>query len=117
MKMEAKIIYIAGPITDMLDQNRPLFEQATRIVRNLGYIVRNPHELCADIPADKPWEEFMRRCLPALCECTDLILLPEWKFSRGANIERSVAISLGIRVHDSIDEFMKAEHAEKEVSV
>lgn len=99
------ILYIAGPITGIENENRPSFERVAKHFRDLGFIVRNPHEFCHDIPKGSNWSIYMRRCLTILAECTDIVFLPGWKHSRGANIELQAAEGIGMNVHYSIKEF------------
>lgn len=99
------IIYIAGPITGMIGLNKVAFDDAARSIKNLGFIVRNPHEFCADIPAGSDWHIYMRRCISTLSECTDFVLLPGWKHSPGANLELTIALSLGMAVHYGLEDF------------
>lgn len=99
------ILYIAGPISGMAEENRPAFEKAAKHFRDLGFIVRNPHEFCHDIPVGSNWSIYMRRCLQVLAECTDIILLPGWKHSKGANIELQIAEGIGMNIHYSLMDF------------
>ena len=71
----------------------------------MGYDVRNPHEFCADIPRGSDDTVYYRRGVLQLCDCTDIVLLRGWKFSTGANLERNVAQTLGISIHESIEDF------------
>jgi hypothetical protein len=55
------------------------------------------------------WETCMRYDLKILMDCDVLVLLPNWKKSRGAKFEVLIAKKLGIRVvkiHDLIVEAM-----------
>ncbi|MGJ1424521.1 DUF4406 domain-containing protein [Sphingobacterium spiritivorum] len=100
-----KIIYIAGPITGMKNLNREAFDNASKELKSLGYIVRNPHEFCSNIPKDAPWEMFMRICISVLSECTDVILLNGWKHSTGANLEKHIATELSMNIHYGVEDF------------
>lgn len=111
METPEKTVYIAGPISNMPHGNVKAFAEATRTVRNMGHIAKNPHELCHDIPKGSPWETYMRRCIPHLMECTDIVLLPGWQQSDGANLEHLNASIVGITIHDSLEHFVaRAEH-------
>ncbi|HDG9216723.1 TPA: DUF4406 domain-containing protein, partial [Pseudomonas aeruginosa] len=48
-----------------------------------------------------PWQTFMRDGIKRLMDCDILALLPGWERSRGANIERGLAITLGMHVVDA----------------
>ena len=105
METQQKIVYIAGPISYQPNGNYAAFSLATKIVRNMGHIAKNPHEFCSDIPRSAPWGTFIRRGLKQLMECTDIILLPGWESSDGASLEQLNASLVGITVHDSIAAF------------
>lgn len=105
-----RIVYVSGPVTDIHDGNRLTFEATTKAIRNLGHIARNPHEFCADIPKDSDWEVFMRRGITQLMGCTDIIMLPKFKQSRGAMLELRLAQELGIRIYFGMHQF-KLDHA------
>lgn len=99
-----EIIYIAGPVSGIADLNRPAFEKATRKLRGMGYIVRNPHEICVDVDPDD-WEACMRKCLREMMDCSLVLLLPGWQQSKGCNLEISNAGMVGIKVRD-IESFL-----------
>lgn len=109
-----KTVYIAGPITNVPYGNVTAFAEATRTVRNLGFIAKNPHELCHDIPKGSPWETYMRRCIPHLMECTDIIFLPGWENSEGANFEQLCATIVGITNHYTLDHFVARAEYERD---
>lgn len=98
-------IYIAGPISGIAGENKEAFYNAARALKNQGFFVRNPHEFCHDIPLASDWHIYMRRCLTQLADCTDIILLPGWKHSTGANLELKIAESLGMNIHFGISNF------------
>lgn len=93
--------YIAGPITGLPNFNQEAFEEAARVLRNIGLDVHQPFEL-KDFPEDhskKPWTWYMRRGITELVKCHALILLPGWDESRGALTELRIAQSLGYPVY------------------
>lgn len=116
MNSQNPIIYIAGPITGMIGQNKKSFDDAARAVKNLGFIVRNPHEFCEDIPLESTWDIYMRRCIAKLVECSDILMLPGWKHSPGANLELQIALQLGIRIHYGLEDFHNTILSEQERS-
>lgn len=90
-------IYIAGPMTGLPEFNYPAFHAKAAELRAQGYEVRNPAENDGE-STDKPWAFYMRLALRSLLECDEIHLLPGWSTSRGANIERFVAWSIGMTV-------------------
>jgi predicted secreted Zn-dependent protease len=49
-------------------------------------------------PPDAEWEICMRYDLKVLADCDVLVLLPNWRKSRGAKLELRIAKELGLRV-------------------
>src|SRR5690625_886848 len=90
-------IYISGPMTGINDLNRPLFNSVATELRDMGYDVVNPVELC---PPGMGWSDCMRRDISALMECDSILLLPGWMDSKGARLERHIAVQLGMQVYD-----------------
>lgn len=113
METSQKTVYIAGPISNIPHGNVVAFADATKAVRNMGHIAKNPHEFCSDIPKTAPWETFIRRGLQQLMDCTDIILLPGWESSDGASLEHMNAAIVGIKIHESIEAFREAYAAER----
>lgn len=89
-------IYIAGAMSDMPDLNYPAFHAATKALRDLGYVVENPAENPA--PACGSWEAYMRMAIAQLVTCDEIHMLRGWSKSRGAKIERQLAMDLGLLV-------------------
>jgi Domain of unknown function (DUF4406) len=100
-KMTQKKIYIAGAISglepnDVFDK----FEHAERIVRVHGYEPFNPYVSIGLSPDFKgaTWEQLMRTCIIVLMACDGVLLCHDWQQSKGAVIERDIAIKIGIPV-------------------
>nr|WP_265342954.1 DUF4406 domain-containing protein [Pseudomonas aeruginosa] len=89
-------IYLAGPMTGLPEFNYPAFHAEAARLRHLGYHVENPAENPA--PACGTWAGYMRKALAQLVTCDAIALLPGWPSSRGANIERSLAFAMGMKV-------------------
>lgn len=87
-------IYLAGPMTGYVDHNFPAFNYAAKVLRERGHEVVNPAELVED--PTKPWEYYMRRDIPLLCQCEAIALLPGFTASRGAELEQTIASALGM---------------------
>jgi hypothetical protein len=90
-------LYIAGPMSSLPDKNLPAFAAATEQLRAAGYHPVNPGR-----NGQRPgweWLDYMRAALHDLIDCHAVALLPGWEHSRGARIERHLAIELGMPVH------------------
>lgn len=92
-------IYLAGPLTSMgkLADNLSAFQVEARRLRKLGWTVFSPPE--EEVPGWE-WEEYMRRDIKHLPECRMLALMPNWEKSRGAKIERDLALAFNMPVID-----------------
>ena len=83
MISEHEILYLSGAITS--DPHfREKFADAQMVLEELGYIVINP---CI-LPAGMTYEQYMKIDL-CFVETADVIcMLPDWKKSPGAKIEK-----------------------------
>lgn len=72
----------------------------TRYYCDLHYNVGYTHGLIInfEILGKGTWEEYMKNDISILIRCDEIHLLPDWKESKGAIIERNLAISLNIPI-------------------
>lgn len=91
------IIYLAGPMTGLPEHNYPAFADAAAKLRGRGMEVRSPHEIDGG-SMDRSWDWYMRAAIAMLLGCEKIVLLPGWKDSRGARLERKIAEELGMPV-------------------
>lgn len=89
-------IYISGPIS-----GRPLqeafkeFEEMEKRISACGHTGVNPFKKAA-VPNDR-WAFHMRADIIKMMGCQAILLLPRWWVSRGAWIERLLALAVGIK--------------------
>lgn len=89
--------YLSGPISGIDNQNWDAFERAEFGIRALGHGVVNPLKVQDGIVN---WEEAMRADLIALLkDCDGIVLLDGWPTSKGAGLELTVALALGLPVY------------------
>lgn len=94
-------LYIAGPMTGLLDNNYPAFHAAAERLRAAGYAVENPAE---NTPPDPnhfnggTWVQWMRLALRQMLTCDGVALLSGWHQSQGAKIEARTARDVGLPV-------------------
>lgn len=69
-----------------------LFQKLEDELTAKGYEVINPMKLNHD--HDKTWENYMRVCIKALCDCDAIYVMKNHFDSRGAIIEVDLAIKL-----------------------
>lgn len=88
------IVYIAGPMTNLPEFNRPAFFAAAARLRGAGNIPLNP----AVLPDGLSQANYMAICMPML-QCAEAIyLLDGWESSAGAVAEYHLAYKLGLKV-------------------
>ena len=97
--MKKKKVYISGQITGLEKETyTALFSYAEKKIESAGYTAINPARLddCEN-PEKMEWSDFLRRDIKLLCGCDYICLLPNWKESRGARLEATIAEQLGIQ--------------------
>ena len=102
-------IYIAGKITGDKDY-RTKFLKAEEKIRNMGHSVMNPAWILESPEFD--WEDYMKVSGAMQKVCNAVLLLPDWKQSRGAKKEYESAMYLGQPVYFSIEEIAREEDLE-----
>ena len=81
-------IYIAGKITGDPDFKEK-FQAVEEKLKALGHTVMNP----AVLPLGFEHHEYMNVCLAMIDVCDCVYMLPDWRDSKGACIERDYAIA------------------------
>lgn len=91
-------LYIAGPMTGIPDSNYPAFRKAEAELKAAGYEVLCPvdSEQHNDTGKQQTWDWYMRHALRMVLDAEGVALLPDWRTSRGAMLERHVANNLGL---------------------
>ena len=90
--------YIAGQITGLTEaEYMANFEKAEAYVKlTLGCDVVNPTKL--PHKHGQTWNEFMAEDIAQLLQCSTIYLMHNWAHSRGARLERAIALELGMYV-------------------
>lgn len=92
-------IYIAGPITDLPENNIDEFRIVETILKKKGYDTIVPHDLFCGIDTQHfSHTDYMNICLPAAKNCNCLCFLEGWRESKGAIMEMELAIENNLKV-------------------
>lgn len=91
-------VYISGKITGLdLNEARQLFDQGAAEVAAMGYTPMNPMELVPE-QAGWDWKDYMLKDIEILFDCKGIYMLNNWGDSKGARIERAIAMEHGLEV-------------------
>ena len=103
-----KKIYLAGKITGLppeVAHTNFLNALMDVALSNPDATVINPHALGQICRRDAPalseadfWQFVMRHCICHLVQCDALYLLRNWQSSKGAQLERTLAMGLGMEI-------------------
>lgn len=91
-----KRIFLSGPMSGLPELNYPAFNLAADRLRAAGHTVSNPAE--NHPPHCGSWLGYMRLAVTQLAQCDMVVMLPGWRNSRGAMVERALAQGLGLEV-------------------
>jgi len=87
-------VYISGQITGLdIDEARANFENAENLVRSMGL---RPVNKLNGSDQSKKWKEHMVRDIELLFGCDAIFMIPGWKKSKGARIEKYIAEETGM---------------------
>lgn len=92
------IVYLSGPMTGYKDLNYPLFNRVASLLRNNYHVVHNPAEWEHLPETDDPqenWNQYLARDIPYIWVSDAIVLLPDWKRSKGAKVEAYIAKAFG----------------------
>lgn len=82
-----KVVYIAGPITNV-DRYWEAFEKAENELRARGFTTLSP----ATLPRGMGNDRYMRICFAMIDSADAVLMLPGWRNSDGATIERAYCL-------------------------
>jgi hypothetical protein len=88
------LIYISGKITGLdIEVAKQNFKHAENELILQGFTVINPMEL---VPYDPKltWDDYMVEDIKALFRCNAIFMLRNWSDSKGARIERAIAVEM-----------------------
>lgn len=88
------LIYLAGPMRGIPENNAPAFHEAARLLRAMGHAVWSPAEHDEALGVDASNSDLVAtfsRDLMAVLAADAVVLLPGWELSAGACLERHAA--------------------------
>lgn len=102
-------MYLSGPMTKRPNY-REEFSAWEEVLREWGYDVFNPVYLSDYMIAkngltdSNAWDKkyrnlFLKEDVKSMLECDEVLMLPDWKTSRGAKLEHKVAKLLGMKIN------------------
>lgn len=93
------ILYVSGPMSIRADTdwNFPAFSEAAVRLRDAGHVVINPAENWGG-RTDIPRMACMRLDIQQVLCSDGLAMLDDWQKSKGARLERQIALELGLIV-------------------
>lgn len=88
------MVYIAGKVTG-LDYNKAQrkFDNAAAYLELNGFVAVSPMDF---VHPEATWEEAMKISLNLLIQSDMIWMLPGWQDSKGATLEREIAMKTGI---------------------
>lgn len=93
-------LYLAGPMTGYEEWNFPAFHAVCTDLRSIGHAVLNPAENDDGDASAGDWSYFMRQDIAHVLSVDAVAVLPGWERSRGATLEVTVAVALGLPILD-----------------
>jgi hypothetical protein len=111
-----KTIYISGKITGIEEEAFQLFQQIETVLFIKGYTPVNPMKLQHN-NHDQSWHSYMKTDIKALCDCDEIFMLTNWVDSKGAIIEHTIAMFLGLKVTYQQNHQVKTAVPTKTISV
>lgn len=91
--LKKKLWYISGEVSNDPDF-RKKFKQAEKDLSRIGLVILNPVKYERN---GKDWAWYLKRDVRKLSYCDGIILLYGWANSRGAMVEYSLSIKLGMK--------------------
>ena len=84
---QPRLVYIAGPMSDLPDANYAAFHALQKRLELSGIRAENPAQPKLGSERSQRYGTYVRRGLLRLLKCDAIMLLPNWDKSRGAVLE------------------------------
>lgn len=96
------IVYLAGPMTGYVDKNFPRFYEVAGVLEGMGFVVHNPADM-ENTEVELTWEEYMAMDAELVGEADMVVLLENWRDSKGARAEVEMARDQDMPVYEYVD--------------
>ncbi len=101
MKNVGSVGYVSGKVSGIADLNAPKSKACQDKYVALGFRMIDPHTLVDNSEGEAEWASAIKACVEALVVRVDfVVVLDDWKDSRGAVIEVLMADAVGIPIFD-----------------
>ena len=91
-----RTVYVAGKVTGLPQEEvKSKFNAISDQLKNMGYQVVKPVNV-SDYARE--WDDALKSDIRKMLECDELHMLPDWQESRGAQLERDIALRLGMQI-------------------
>jgi len=88
--------YVAGKVTGLPHEEvKSKFNMISDQLKNMGYHVVRPVNVTDN---SRDWDDALKNDIRKMLECDELHMLPDWQESRGAQLERDIALRLGMQI-------------------
>ena len=100
--VEYELLYISGAISaekkHMVSLNVKRGKHYARKWFQKGYAIHCPHLQTDGFSDIGQWDDFIDRDLSILAKCDGIVMMPGWRYSRGACVEHMFAEKEGIKI-------------------
>lgn len=108
------LVYLSGPYSgknyNEIERNILTAEYFADLLWAKGFGVFCPHSNTRHMELRVPsvtYEQYMNADSMLLNACDAVLMLPDWRNSKGATVERSWAVTRGIPVYESLEDLIK----------
>lgn len=96
-------IYISGPMEGKRNHNVAAFNKMEKKLKDMGYSPSNPVDIEVDshfmVASNPTRQDFYRKDFRELTYCNAIMMLKGWNTSHGAQLERLIALEMGLTIH------------------
>lgn len=96
-------VYISGKVSGLpFEEVYKKFDEAEQKLISQGFETVNPVKLVEQNDS-YTWEDYMEKDIALLLRCNGIYMLSDWWYSRGAKVEHTIAIEMGLKMFYEIN--------------